>query len=353
MNLTVKLKDLQRIVGLVSTVTPTRTTLPTLNAVLLQYYDCELSARATDLRSFAQAGCEAVGEQSGAFGVRADLLQSFLGGCTAEDVEIAVDKRATIQCGTMRAILTVLIADEFQAHPEVEGPCVLLGAKELHSALGKVLHAASDDTAGKGTLCSVCFDFVPTLHLAAFSGAQLATVSMGVAGSGQFIAPRHLVSSLLKAINGHEGEVGVTFSERAMRFSAEGWSMTGLLIDGKFPPWQRVTEWVGMPKFTFKRTDLLGAFRNCVPFGEAGFTRIYVHGDNGTATIEIAGENASSSEVPYQGDPFLFFVDAKKIISILSALSDDNVTLEYKDEQGKGIVIHENNFTAAVMPLEK
>lgn len=355
MNLTVKLKDLRYIVDLVSTVTPTRSTLPSLSNVLLAYDDCVLTACASDLRSFARAHCEAVGEQSGAFGVRADLLGCFLGGCTAEDVEITTDKRATFKCGKKETTLAITVPEEFKVHPDVEGNCVMLGAKELHDAIGRVIHAAAEEKDGKPERVSVAFDFNGTLDVLALNGRQIDVVKLEAQGSGIHLVPTFLAELFRKSLRDHEGEVALTISENMAKLESSKWSVSGPLLNGNYPKWRECLPFLNesMPGRKFNRVQLVDAVRMCLPYAEMGWARVHLKGDGEAATVETIGQDDTRSVVEMTGDPIDVFFQGKEMLGLLNALSDDTVTLEYKDEKGVGIVVHENNFTAAIMPLEK
>lgn len=353
MTITAKTKDLLRIVNLVSAVTPTRTTLPSFNAVLLAYYDCVLTAFASDARSFAKSHCEASGEQSVSFGLRADLLAAFLSRCTDETVDIEVGPRATLTSGKMKAVLSIVQATEFPEHPVTHGGVYKISATELRNALSHVIHAASDDTTNKATLCSVVFGFKDGLSIAAYSGYQIAVIHLNIDGSGTYIIPRSLISVLIQTLDKMEGEIAFGFDEKTVQFYCADWALSGVLINGQFPNWRAMNEWGGMGVSTLPRHPLIDAIKGCMPFGEAGFVRIYIHGDGENATVEIGGQNATSSVMEMKGEPFDFFVEGKKMLAMLSAMNGETVALEHAEQKGVGIVVREDNFTAAIMPLEK
>lgn len=356
MNLTVKLKDLQRIVGLVSTVTPTRTTLPTLNAALMAYDDCVLTACASDLRSFARAHCEAVGEQSGAFGVRADLLQGWLTMCSTEDVEISTEKRAKFACGARETTLSMIVAEEFVVHPDVEGKSFAIPSVEFQEAISKVIHAAAEEKQGTPERVAVALDFNPLLSILALNGRGIAVVETLATGKGVHLVPTFLAQNIKKIIGDLNSELTVTLSENMIRVAAVDWCLSGPLLNGNYPPWRERLLFMfekTLPKSVFKRTDLTESIRMCLPYGELGFARVHVKGENGSAVIEVAGQDETCSTIPMRGESIDVFFQGKDMLAALSSLSADDVTLEYRDEKGIGIVVHENNFTAAVMPLEK
>lgn len=357
MNLTVKLKDLRYIVDLVSTVTPTRTTLPSLSAVLLAYDDCVLTACASDLRSFARAHCDAVGEQSGAFGVKADLLGLFLSMCSDETVEIDTEKRATFKCGKKETTLAMIVPDEFHAHPDVGGNCFMIGAKELLAAISNVSHAVlQEGSEAFPERASVAFDFKDTLAVLSLNGRQIAFASLPQTGTGLYLVPIFFSNHLKKALSDQEGEVYVTFNDNGVKVESPQWSMSGPLLNGNFPNWRERLAFLfdaTMPKRKFQRTQLVDAVRMCLPYGEMGWARVHLKGDGESATIETVGQDDTRSVVEMAGDPIDVFFQGKEMLGLLNSLEGDTVTLEYKDERGVGIVVRENNFTAAIMPLEK
>lgn len=357
MNLTVKLKALKYIVDLVSTVTPTRTTLPSLSAVLLAYDDCRLTACATDLRSFARAHCEAIGEQSGAFGVRADLLGIFLSMCSDEEVEIEVGKRAKFRCGKRETTLAVLVPDEFKAHPEVDGVSFEFGGQKLHDAIAMVTHAAMEEgNEAFPERASVAFDFGPTLDILSLNGRQIAITSFTESGTGVYLVPTFLSNQIKRALSDPDDTVKITLNERAIKVESPRWSLSGPLFNGNYPTWRKSLPFLfdaTMPQRKFQRTQFADAVKMCLPYGEMGWARVHLKGDGESATIETVGQDDTRSIIEMAGEPIDVFFQGKEMIGLLNSLNGDTVTLEYRDEKGVGIVVHEDNFTAAIMPLGK
>lgn len=356
MKITAKTTDLYRCVKLVALATPTRTTLPSLSSVLFWFMDGLLVMRGSDCRVFTEAHCAASGSENGAFGVRADLLEAFLAGCTAETVEIAVDQQAVMTCGDKGpARFVVTDMTQFPKPLAVEGTPSIVPAVALSEGIRKISHAISEESQFKEILCGVSFEFSDALDMAAFSGAaQLAVYTTATKGTGKYVVPRRIMEVVAKAVDNCVESLEVVFSENAVAFRcADQWSISGPLLNGQFPDWKRLnTE--GMDKIIVKRADIMGALRGVIPFGsEAGFTRVEFEGKDGAITCFSGGENSLIERFSGEFKDFDFAVEGKRFMNLLNVLDGDTCVIEYKDEPGRAVVVREETFLGAIMPLEK
>lgn len=357
MTITTQRKDLLRIVQLVTTVTPTVTTMPSLNAVLVTYGASGLSARGSNIRSFAEASCEATGEEFEAFGVSASKLEHFLFNATDDAVTIEVGQQAVFTCGSSKVFLAIQNMREFPMMPEVKGQWVTLDAKQYYDALNRILHAVHTKEDSHPGFCAVSHELGDSESaLACYNGAQLAVKTLPISGNGSFLVPTAFIQPLKSVLSDVEGELSVTFGENHVKFSTDDWTMVGPLIDQKFVNWRRLN-FDGMNKIVVTKQDLVRGLKSCMPFGDLDgqikFTRILVTGTENLITIETSGADASLYTMPAQCAPFSFAIEAHRFLNAVNSIAGDSVTIEFTDEPGRGVVIREDNFTAAIMPLRK
>jgi DNA polymerase III sliding clamp (beta) subunit (PCNA family) len=343
MKITVNRQNLQNIVAVASTVVPTRTTLAALTGVLLRFADGTLSANGSDLASFAVANCKAEGDDM-EFGVSAGLLSHFLSTCV-------------FTCGNKRATLTVIDGKEFGLPPEVVGGCIMVNARLLHESISHVMHCVAEESSGleKPVLASVLFDFSKGgLHVFATDGKQIAFVKLDINGKGAYPVPRKLVGHILKLIDGVGGEieVAVTFTERAIQVESDFWTLTGSLLEGQFPNWPNVVP-QSTDKIEVQREDVANALKSCMPFGDAGFTRITLEGGTNTIKFKSGQGNECQDEITAKCAPFKLAIEGKRLLNLINSLHGDVITIERNNnpEQPPTVLVREDNFTGVCMPL--
>jgi hypothetical protein len=171
------------------------------------------------------------------------------------------------------------------------------------------------------------------------------------------LLPAFMVPILKNALALNDGDIDLTFSDSLVQLRGKDWSVVGPLLNLPYPDWRNRLPWLsqnGGGRLKFNRKHLYDAVQSAIPFGEAGFVRTHVQGfGDGIGTVRVTGQDSRVRRVKYDGPKFDFFVNARNFAPILNSLSGDDVTLEYTEERGVGVVIHENNFTAAIMLLEK
>lgn len=349
--ITTKLTNLRQAVRIVSHCSPTRTTLPSLNGVLFDYKASKLTVRCSDLESFSESSCEASGEGELAFGVPASLLIHFLSGCYAEDVSVEVDKQATFVCGSRRTVLNIVPPSEFPDTLAVDGKSFEVNAGELLRKLGKVVPCAEDNNPAHPVLESVLFEFTQDgLTLLSTNGKILGFCTMLVYSTGQIAVPRRAILNLLKMLPGVEGELAVTHNENAVKFSTPQWNLSGTLLAVEFPSWRQIVSENEL-KITVSRESLIDAVKQSIPYGESGFTRLELHAKDDKLSVRSGIGNSFVAELDCKSDDISLAVNAKLFLILISALEGDAVVIECSNQTGKQIVIRENDFTGAMMPL--
>lgn len=355
MKLTVNRQNLQNIVTVASTVVPTRTTLPALTGVLLRFEGGNLSASGSDIASHAVATCKAEGDDM-AFGVSAGLLVHFLSTCIEEDVVIELDKRATFTCGKKNATLTIIDPSEYSAPPEIVGGCIIVNARQLHQAITRVMHCVAEEGSGleRPVLASVLFDFTDGLTVFATDGKQIAFTKMGTAGKGKYPVPRKLVGYLMKLLDGAEEsvEVAITFTENAIQIESDFWTLSGSLLSGDFPNWRNVVP-TNTEKIVAQRSQVANALKSCMPFGDAGFTRIEIVGGENVINFKSGQGNECQDEIVATCTPFQLAIEGKRLLNLINSLSGEIITIERNvaENQPPSIMVREDNFTGVCVPL--
>jgi DNA polymerase III subunit beta len=248
MKATIERATLLKGLGHVHSVVERRNTIPILSNVLIDgTAGGGLRLMATDLDLQINETLEATVSEAGATTVPAhtlfDIVRKLPEG---SQVELnAAEGRMLINAGRARFTLSALPRDDFPVIAEGELPTRFeLPAATLRQIIDKTRFAISTEETRyylNGIYVHVTDG---ELKAAATDGHRLARVTVprpeGSDAMPGVIIPRKCVAELRKLLDEVDGTVEVSLSESKIRFGLGNAVLTSKLIDGTFPPYDRV-----------------------------------------------------------------------------------------------------------------
>ncbi|SJM63312.1 DNA polymerase III subunit beta [Gulosibacter sp. 10] len=227
---------------------PQRPTLPILSGVVLDASDEGLSLSSFDYEVSSRTSVEAQVETPGAVLVQGRLLSDIAN--RLPDAPITVertDEGLVITCGRSTFTLPTMPLEEFPALPVVDGTTGVVSGEDFADAIGQVVVAASREDVAP-VITGVHLTFSPDeLGLVATDRYRVAVRTIGwqsnFAEGDQALVPARTLGEVGKSF-AHAGEVVVTLVTEGERqliaFTAEGRTVTSLLIKGNFPAVSRL-----------------------------------------------------------------------------------------------------------------
>ena len=161
--------------------------------------------------------------------------------------------------------LRVLPADEFPRLTEAAGEPVTLASAELAAALTQVVRAASSDDARPILTGVLLAAEAGGLRLVATDSYRLAIRDLPgttVLSEGQHVlVPSRALQELARLLSAGDAELSVRLGEREASFEVGGTRLTTVLIEGEFPPYERLIPQAQPNRLTVGREVLLEAVR--------------------------------------------------------------------------------------------
>lgn len=379
MKLSVSQSDFSGALLSVSKSLAVRANLPILANILLVASGSKLSVLATDLETATQTtvGCQVA--QEGKITVPGKILGEFIS--QIPDGEIVVEKlgeELVLSAKGHSARFATMAVEDFPAIPKIEhGHILKINSSELSHAISKVAIAAAVDEGRPvltGILCEITKDAVT---MVATDGYRLSfqRVAVSSAAGGnlpvKMIVPARAmieVNKLIAESTGEDSEVGnveMIIAEGLNQLNAKigNVEFTTRLIEGSFPPWQKIIP----DKFTSlvnaNREELVRLIRIASIFARDSGNIIKLtigsKDGSGTSVLKVAagnkqvGSNEAEMEVALSGRGGEIAFNFRYLLEMLSSVDSEDINFQMIESlnPGKLTVPGNQDYFYIVMPV--
>lgn len=232
-------------------------------------------------------------------------------------------------------------ADEYPQLQNLEKDAqkLTIDASLLQEGLERATFAAADDPL-RPVMNGVYFDIATdSLTMVASNGKTLVTdkfVTSKHESATSFILPSK-PSALLRNVLPHvEGKVEITFTKRNTLFEMDGYTLTGRLIEGRYPNYNSVIPNDNPNKVTVERASFINALKRIVVFApkSTGAIKVSINDNNIVLVANdpefgtYAEENVSCE---YEGTPMSIGFPGSSLLEVLNNLTGDSLVMELAD----------------------
>ena len=314
------------------------TSLPVLSGVRGELQGNRLTLTGTDLELTISVEIEVSGSSDGVVVLPGRLASDIVRALPGGSVEFEVTaEEARIAAGRSEFSLRVLPADEFPRVAEASGEPVTLASAELATALAQVVRAASSDDA-RPILTGVLLAAEPTgLRLVATDSYRLAIRDLPgttvLAEGQQVLVPSRALQELARVLGSGEDLV-VRLGERDASFEVGGTRLTTVLIEGEFPPYERLIPQAQPNRLTVGREALLEAVRRVKLLArEATPVRLAMSNDGLelVAVTQDVGQAHESLDAKFEGTELTVAFNPEYLVQGIEVAPGDEVTIETVD----------------------
>lgn len=325
--------------------------LPVLSGVRLEVVGSQLRLAGSDLDLTIQVETEVHGLADGVAVLPARLVVDIVralepGAVTFE----SGDDEVRITSGRSHFAVRILPADEFPRLPFPPDPAshaadaVTLVAAELAEALRQVVRAASNDDSLpviSGVLLtgeSSGGTAGPGLRLVATDRYRLAVRDLPgtsmLREDQRVLIPSRALSEVQRLLS-NAGSVTVRLGERDASFEVGHVRLTTRLIEGEFPPYQKLIPDRYPNRLTVNREALLDAVRRVRLLVKDAITPVRVSlkpdGVECTVITQELGQATEDLEAKYEGSELVMGFNPSFLIDGLEAVAGDEIALETID----------------------
>ncbi len=357
------LRPLQLIAGVVER----RQTMPILsNACIRVSMEGGLTIAGTDLSMELVAKVDSIdvsaaGEITTSAHKLADIWRSL-----PDNARISLETdgdQAVMRSGRSRFTLATLPVSDYPSGDEAAGTVEFtLSTEEACELIDRVSFAMAQQDVRyflNGMLLEVTSEHVRAVSTDGHRLAQF-TLDKGVEGAErhQAIVPRKTVVELRRLLDGEEGDAQFSLSDNQIRVGRGAFSLTGKLIDGRFPDYERVIPRDPPLSFSGDKNTFNQALQRARILTNEKFpgVKLVVEGEQMTIVANNPEQEEAREEVAvvYEGDNMQLGFNVGYLQDVLRAIGSETVRISMAEPGSSALMEGEGDESAVyvVMPMK-
>ncbi|MFW5703844.1 MAG: DNA polymerase III subunit beta [Patescibacteria group bacterium] len=335
--------------------------IASLQGVLLKIGGKKLSFYATNLSTFYTTSIELKDEQEETqVLIDPKKVLEFIHFMPGGSLDISLtQKQITLQIGKTKGNFPISLESDFPFPPEIMEKPQKINTELLQNELPLVLFSASSDDT-RPVLTGVNFLSADSeLLIAATDGFRLSVLKEKKIGDfPSMIIPADFLQEVIRYMK-DEKEVRFSFSaeEKIVLFSAGDDAFYSRLIEGDYPPFERVIPAETKTTVTIDRAELQRNIKLISVFAR-DFSSVVVceFSDNGLIIRpkkEGNEENTAFQEVGFSGESQTIAFNYKFVLEVLSALGGKEITIEILRPDAPAVFRSQehSSFMHVIMPV--
>lgn len=349
MKLSVLQEDFLNALNIASRFISPKAQLPVLSNILFSAEKGKLRLAATNLEMGISLNIGAKVEKQGEITLPARMLVELVSTMPPGRVEMeGKEGSLNFSSGTFSSSLSGIPASEFPNIPsKTEKTSFSLKREVLEEVSKKVSFSASTDDA-RPNLTGVLFLFGgKKLQTVATDGFRLSVEEFSIAsspgkGKEKLLVPARVLDELSKVL-GKDGEVGVSFLEKEgqILFSTERAVLTGRLIEGDFPDYERIIPKETTHKVVTGKEEFLRAVRAAAVFAreEASILRVKI--EDGKLVVEAEsqqyGRERAVVDAKTEGGEAEVAFNYRYLLEFLGSINGEEVVFSINEPTTPGL----------------
>jgi DNA polymerase-3 subunit beta len=357
-----KQSDLQLALQQLSKVTPTRSTLPILGAVLVSAEGDRLNLRATDLEISQVIYIPASVKAEGSVAVQHRTLLDITSEMPEGDIEVEVDDDRKVQINTSFGSYSIMgkPVEEFPSLPDVDNTqSIKMPAAILKRVIEKTAFATSRDEL-KPSLMGVLFQFHEDgFRAVATDGHRLVkhfrTDLQGDGYQGDNILPVKFLNILQNYLNGDE-EITLKIGDNHIVMEGEEAILYTRIIDERFPDYDSVFPKDNDKNLQVNRDELASALRRVSIFSNKTTHQIALR--LSTEGLEITTEDVETVSTAreelkceYEGDPLVVGYNSNYLRDLITHIDGSTVLMEFRTPVSAAVIYPQEQHKDEVLSM--
>lgn len=362
MKLQVTQENLAKALGNVSRVASTRGTLPILSNVLLKTVGTRLSIAATNLDIAITHYIGSKVSEEGSITVPARLMQDFVSSLPGGVIDLSLDElKLHISTDQYQSVINGVSAEDFPIMPAItDGKSWKVPAKDMKTALGQVVTAASNDEARPVLTGVYLHTHEGFLYMVATDSYRLAEKKLIKTDEEiDLLIPASALQDLLRILGEFEGEVEVMHDDQQALFTVGDIELVTRLIEGKYPDYRKLIPSAFASTAKLKRADLNNITKVSSLFARESAGSVTINLDDEKSRVSIRsvasqlGENTSAASADVQGGGSIT-LNSRYILDALHALSGDEVVFSFNGKLEPTVIADPKaaDYLHVIMPLK-
>ncbi|MBL7128035.1 MAG: DNA polymerase III subunit beta [Ignavibacteria bacterium] len=360
-----------------SSVIPTRSTLPILDNILFELEGNKLKLLASDLEIFVRTTVEVEGSEDGKVAIPAKRLLEISRTLTSADISVDVNEKnkLTLKTKNGKYSLSGEPPEDFPTPEEKENlNKIELDGSILRRFISKIIHAVNNDEIRRN-MSGILFDIGKNeLRFVATDGFRLGKIiktnfTHDNPADHKIIVPLKTCQLILR-LNNNEDSV-VEYDENLIRIKFNDVDIYSKLIDDTFPNYETVIPLDNNKLLIIDKNNIENSLRRALIFADDITKRVKLEITNSSITIkadnpEIGAEGEEtidcefrmkdSSDVNFDEEPFSIAFNASYLIDCVSHIQTDKINFDFNTPSKAAIATPteqspDEDFMELVMPV--
>ena len=356
MKLTIERAALLKALGHVQSVVERRNTIPILSNVLMAASAGQVAFSATDLdmeiSDVTPAQVAAPGQITAPAHTLYEIVRKLPEGADVSLSYTGEDPRLQVHAGRSRFNLPVLPAGDFpvMSSEGLSAP-IDIDTGELIRLIDKTRFAISTEETRyylNGLYLHVVVDEgAQKLRAVATDSRRLALAEMaapeGYAGAPGVIIPRKTINEVRRLLDDAGETVRLQVSQQKVRIEFGQATLTSKVIDGSFPPYERVIPRENKRTMTVDSSLLGAAVDRVATISNEQSRAVKLAVENGRLTLTVrnmdAGQAVEELEVDYEGNPFEIGFNARYVLDLTALIGGEIAEFRFAEHDGGATIL--------------
>lgn len=364
MKLTIQNNEFKSLFADASDLAGKRKDTPILDHALIELKSGKLTLRATDLECQITAFIDDVNcTGDGFFTLPSAKLKSICSALADTDVLKFTVEDSAVRLSVNRSKFKMVTLPTEGYPTLVSGEAqhkIVIASKVLQSLILKVLHTIPDGDVRyylNGMFVQVVGDKLTVVgtdgHRLSIAHADLGCSYPDVS----FILPLKAVVKLLKLVGVYDCDISIAFNLNNASFDFGDFVLDTILIDGKYPDYNRVLPKSNAKILTVDRVLLMSSIKRVSILANEKFKACTFQIKEGQ--MELYTRNAESEDavetidVDYLNDDLEFSFNLKFMLEALPTVNEDRVVLSFTDHLTPVLIhgVNDNTSLTCIMPV--
>ncbi len=334
--------------------------VPLLQGGLLSFNENLLTITTTNLNEFFQTKIKITANIEKKLIVDIKKIVEFLALLPSGKVDIGIeDTSLTIQSNKTKAVFSYISSQDFPQPPKIEGQTQALKKKFFQESLSLVIFSAATDEA-RPILTGINFHPLEgNLYVVATDGFRLSLVVEKQSQEFPYplVVSSHVLEELTRLTNSND-HVDMTVSEveKMIMFDCGDITLYSRVIEGDFPPFQKVIPQTHKTKITLEKEEFLRNIKLVAVFARDLSNIIILHLKKDGLYIKPRGGDSDTvvyQSTSFEGEEQTIAFNYKFILDFLNNISFKKVIFEMSEKNSPGLFRSDENdsFFHVIMPV--
>jgi DNA polymerase III subunit beta len=366
MKIRVTTSNLQKKLSLTNHAISSKSQLPILLTILLEAKGKTLTLKSTDLEIGIEAEIPAEVIEEGAVAIPAKTFIELIASLPEDSLTLETrDKVLEVMSKKTKSIFQTMSQEEFPKLYEEKGEKITtLTPEALKKGVASVMFAASSDAARPALSGLLIQQEEGGFLLVATDGYRLSLKHQKTedkpARSGEdlsLIVPARVFREVVSVKEDEPVTMYISDKSNQIIFTTSDVTLVGRLIEGEFPPYERIIPSDHASQTRVNREELLKAVKICSIFARetANIIKLSLRKDSIIVSSQTpsVGENTVEVEAKLTGEENEIAFNARYLLDVLSHVEEEELQFEMTGPLNPGVfkIFNDESFLHLIMPI--